>query len=157
MIANRYLYHFTTEYEDTYLTRIIVGDTIINNKTYFVHNEVPFYNCLPFIRIEGKQMYAFIYWSSWFEIPYLNFDAQIGDTSWYYWYRTDGIVKNVKEKIVFGEKQKVWTIVPCQQPEKGDSIVYSTKFGELGFYYDGKKRLELVGAIICNHRYGAMK
>jgi len=154
LVGNRYRYHHVNEFMNNYFIREIVGDTLIKNKRYFIQNNIPFFNYIPFIRLEGEQMYAWLDWDH-YEISYLNFKAQVGDESWYIPQEV-GIVQNIKEKLVFGEEQKVWTIVPLSYSPR-DSIIYSTKFGELAFYKNGKKELELVGAIICNKKYGSIQ
>ncbi len=134
---------------DWYSYNEVIGDTVIQNKRYFVLNNN------IFERADEYRVYTF---RSDLEIVKLNYNIQIGDTVEFNNYRV--IVENIEKKRVFNETQTVISV--SSKKLNFQSIItgtYATKFGLLTFtqkidnHTDGST---LVGVIIDGIQYGVI-
>lgn len=128
-VGNDYYYHFSNidgqdsifTLADWYSHKIIIKDTLIGSKEYYLNNYGELYNS------QNKILYAL---ENNIDKIQLNYNVNIGDTCYFLSNRV--VVKNISNEILFGEKQKVYTV---SNSSLSDSILvsgkYCTKFGIL--------------------------
>ncbi len=146
-VGTEYYFHHVEDSDTTFRHIAIIGDTLIDDKTYAVFDNGHLKRVkdgVVYIKEGGD------------EIIEMNFRVAIGDSVRFNGTRM--LVRNVQRKAVFGFSQSVITVESDgRSPDIHERGIYSTLYGTLShvrIMSSGAVRDSLTGAVVSGKPYG---